>query len=284
VAVAADLRADGGSSAGAVTLSWLHNLAVGVTILVVDSNQSDGVMTGHGTTGVQWDSTGTPANLTRKARTLDNSTFCQCDIWYLVSPVAGNKTIAITNDSASIAIQGGSASYTGSDTATPFGASNTLTGAGPTTQPSLALASSAGDLMHDTVVVNTSPDTITAGGSQTQVSNDQVGTAHTGASSDKACVGASTTMSWAGTTTDWGYIAVVIKAASTATVSTPLPLGLKRTIPSDPIYRAQRNAAMYAYIPPTTPTTVRVPWHLFPPLKMRQPSRWRRRSSPARVT
>jgi hypothetical protein len=222
MSVAIDLRQDGLSNAAGVTsFSWTHNNAGGTTLLVVGIQQSDGVMTTHGATAVQWDALGTPVALTRKTRTLDSSTFCQTDTWYLVSPVAGNKTITVTNDS-SLSICAGSATYTGSDTTTPFGASNTSTGAGPGTQPSLTLASSAGDMMFDSVVLNDSPVTITPGASQNVVNKTTVGTGiHTGGSTDKACVGASTTMSWSGMTTNWGYTAIVIKAAGAAGAAMP---------------------------------------------------------------
>lgn len=211
-----DVRVDGLSSGGAVSLSWPHNMGPNATLLVVDSNQSDGTIAGHGTTGVQWDSLGTPAALIRKARIGDSSGFAQADAWYLDAPSPGNKQITITNDSSSIAVQGGSASYKGTDHTTPFTAASPLTstGTGPGTQPSRTVAVDVSDMLHDTLVTNNSPETLVPASGQATISNDTVGSGiHTGASSDKPGSGGATTMAWSGTSTTWAYIVLVIKGA-----------------------------------------------------------------------
>lgn len=216
---------DGGGSAGATTLSWTHTVGAGADrLLIVDSNQSDGTIAGHGTTGVQWDTLGTPVSFARVDRVGDTSGFAQTDQWYLVAPSSGLKQITITNDSSSIAVQGGSASYTGVDQTTPFNplTPQTAKGAGgATTQPSLLVSSGPEEIVHDTVVVNNSPMTITPLPAQRQISNDSVGSGiHTGGSSDRPGLGGQLTpMGWTGATTTWAAAAVSIRGTPTPLLS-----------------------------------------------------------------
>jgi len=199
MAVTLDSRNGGTSSTGATSLSWSHTV-IGDAVLEVTCDFAAG--TRPTITGVNWDDTGSPQALTRKGGALETQGFGGVDKWYILSPTTGTKTIKVSF-SGSCECGTGSESLRGVNKNDPFNSSSpqTATGTG-TTQPSLNVTSEAGGWVTDGVITiegASSNYSMTVGGGQTQISNHNRGLGtSTGAASDEAATGTSTTMSWSG--------------------------------------------------------------------------------------
>jgi hypothetical protein len=229
--VIVDTRSNGTFTAGATTISWTHTVSAGLTngILVV------GVTTGkaapHATvSGVNWDDLGTPVALAEKGVGIqDSANQGFADIWYLLNPSPGTKTIKVTA-STSCEITGASASYQSVDQVTVFNAASPQTQIGTATGalPALSVTSAVGEMVFDCVVDDEAVgnDVLVQGGGQTLVGMSQVGAnTHSGGSSD-APGAATVSMTWTGlsNTNPWAQIGVSLKAAAiVATNISPMP-------------------------------------------------------------
>ena len=193
------IRFDTASSAvlgmtGPTTLSWSHTTTSaggGTRLLVV-------------TTGVRGNTAVTSATYGSRALTKlrsDNTAVpdARTEIWYLKDPAAGTQTVTLTF-SVSQNITAGALTFTGVSQITPFNG----TGAGavistPTTNPTISLAvpSAAGQVVVDTVTVQTPNANLAVNAAQTERwlrENQHVeGRA---SSRPAAASGASTTMTW----------------------------------------------------------------------------------------
>lgn len=231
MSVAIDTRSVGNKTAAGTSISWTHTVSAGLSngMLIVL------VTTGHGTpvtpSSVVWDSGGANVNLSNTingvaATKSDAANNLQTSIWFLANPSAGTKTIQV-NVGTSCEITGGSASYQNVDPTTPFNAASPQSWqVAAQVNISQSVTSAAGEMVVDCEAVNES-STVTpvAGGSQTQIHNQNVGSAnHVGCSSDQA--GAATvTVAWTGLNVagnqDSCGIAASMRAAPT-TVGIPI--------------------------------------------------------------
>jgi hypothetical protein len=213
-------RTSGGSSGAATTLSWSHTVAAGENILLVDGGEASG--TGESIASIVWDDGGTPQALTRKGRQVDSTAHGWAEIWYLLAPVPGTKTIKITYTAAT-ACAAGSASYPSVDQSTPFNAASPQFNTGTGSPASLSVTSAAGETVVDSVNDNEAAvDTLVPGGGQTTIYNIENGGNNSAGSSDKAGA-ASVTMSWTGlnAASAWAMVGVSLRPAASAA---PAPL------------------------------------------------------------
>ncbi|MEK7556886.1 MAG: hypothetical protein AAB538_02830, partial [Patescibacteria group bacterium] len=95
-------------------------------------------------TSVTWDQGGTNQAMTR-INGVAQATDARVELWKLVNPTAGNKTLRIVSPS-SVGVAVGLVSYTGVDQTTPNDTSATAAG-GAGTNPSVNVSSASGDLV-----------------------------------------------------------------------------------------------------------------------------------------
>lgn len=217
--VAVDARQSGTSSVGATSLSWSHTVTSSFPDLILLANITWALSSSINLTGVAWDDGGTPAAMTKIASQQEvGFNDAKAEIWYVLSPVPGTKTIKATF-SGSCPCTSGSISAQNVSQTSPFNAASpqTQTGTQPTL-PSLVVTSAAGELVVDCTVDNlqsASSTTLVPGAGQTQIHSLSVGTTvMSGASSDEP--GAPTvTMSWTGygSLDPWALVAVSLNSA-----------------------------------------------------------------------
>lgn len=147
----------------------------------------------------------------RGARNNDDNK-ARVELWYLVAPPTGSGNIVVTRTGGDETIAG-ALSLTGVNQTDPLGAfaSAASTGSG-STNPSLALAGAAGQLVVDAVVTN-GETVLTAGPNQTQRHSRDYDNEMDGAGSTEPGA-ASVTMSWSKTAAaEWALAAVAVNPA-----------------------------------------------------------------------
>lgn len=222
MAITVDSRNPGNQTAavkgnGVTGVSWSHTVGSGASILLANVAKDGG-----DATSATWDSGGANTAMTNKGRV--NQATTRAEIWYLVSPTAGTKTIQVSGGSGHWIA--GSASYFGTDTSTPFNAASPQTATGASgTNPSLSVTSANGEYTVDCVVqdLTAAGSAPTKGASQNYIWAD-VGNPSSsveGGSSDVASTGSSVTMTWtiAISVGAWGQVGVSLKVASAATAT-----------------------------------------------------------------
>lgn len=225
MAIALDSRQSGTYTTGATSLSWSHTVGASLSnsILVVGSGEASG--SNFNVSSVVWDSGGANTALSNTvngtaARKNDSATQGWAELWYLLSPASGTKTIKVTYG-GSTAAGTGSESLSGVAQSSTFNASSPQTSSGSDpTQPSLTVTSATGEWVIDCVDdnKNANSDALTKGASQTLISTqgaNQLGI--TMGMSDEA--GAATVaMTWTGVTTSapWAQVGFSLKPAAAA--------------------------------------------------------------------
>lgn len=228
MAIAIDSRQSGTYTTGASSLSWSHTVgSISNGILVVGSGEASG--SNFNVSSVVWDSGGANTALSNTvngtaARKNDTATQGWAELWYLLAPASGTKTVKVTYG-GSTAGGTGSVSLSGVAQSSTFNASSPQTSSGSDpTQPSLTVTSSSGEWVIDCVDdnKNTNGDALTNGASQNLISTQGSGsTGVTMGMSDESSGGASVTMSWTGVTTSapWSQVAFSLLAAGAATAT-----------------------------------------------------------------
>lgn len=137
------------------------------------------------------------------------------ELWKLVSPASGVKSIVITLSGATDAdsnICAGALSFIGSDISTPLGTA--VSASGESATPTVNVTDSAADdLVVDGVVLGSS-SAVTAGAGQTKRWEELVdsnGYGNNGAGSTEPGASGTVTMSWTVGNDAWGIIAVNVK-------------------------------------------------------------------------
>jgi hypothetical protein len=222
VAIAFDDAGSAAVAAGTTTdiAGATHGLTVGSgadRVLLVGYGQGNSAAA---VTSMAWDQAGTPQALT-KIGERSMATDARAELWRLVNPTPGNKTLRIVRASSAGAVS--LIALTGVDQTTPNGTAVLASGTG---NPTLAVASEAGDLVVDFVVKKETGGTaFVAGAGQTEPAGVEV---HANAN-DEGCSmsyeagAASVTMSWTGPTEEWCQIGVNVNAAAAAAGPFPLP-------------------------------------------------------------
>lgn len=217
-----DSRQSGTNSTGATTLSWSHRVGAGLNnsiLLVLAESGGAGALT---ISGVNWDDLGTPVAMTQKGHVVGSLNDSASDIWYLLAPAAGTKTIKVTWSASSQGVTG-SASYSNVNQATPFNAASPQSATGTDNLPTLNVTSAVGELVVGMVSdpEYLSSDTLVAGSGITPIYNITNGTSTASAGGDAAGA-ASVTMAWTGITGGGDY-AILGVSLRPATVSLPSP-------------------------------------------------------------
>jgi hypothetical protein len=134
-------------------------------------------------------------------------------LWYLVAPTTGANTVSVaftrTSPEVLDAIECGSVSFTGVDQTTPY--QNLATTYGSGTTPSIAVTSSTGNAVVDSVANGAS---ITSSGQTNRwLKNVNSNSAGGNGAQSTAAGAASVTMSYSVTSDWWGIIGVDVKAS-----------------------------------------------------------------------
>jgi hypothetical protein len=216
MAVTVDARNAGASSNGAATLSWTHTVGAalvnGVLVVIIGTATSAQQLA----TSVVWDSGGANTPLTRYDAQFSIDGFGTEEIWYLVNPAAGAKTILVTLPaSANFGLAGASASYSGVDQTTTFRAAATKFSTSGL-NISQAVPSAVGDIVVDGEInSSTVGGPPAAGGSQTAIGSANPGPGNFWTVSSDQAGSASVTMVWTfpGSTGNRAYLAGSLKAA-----------------------------------------------------------------------
>lgn len=193
------------------SLSWSHTCTGADRILIVGIAQRNGrSVTAITYNGVAMTLIGTSGD-----------TFTTISMYYLLAPATGANTISITFSSSDSDNNGMAVSYTGVHQTTPLGTfvSASNPGSGSTT-PSVTASSASGELVVDTVSVQSSAtQSITVGSGQTQRNNVIGGATSSevvGGMSEEAGA-ASVVMSWtAASSARWNIGAVPLKPSVAA--------------------------------------------------------------------
>ena len=232
MAIALDSRNTGATSTSASTLSWSHTVGSGLSnsILVVGSGEGNG--SNNNVSSVVWDSGGANTALSNTingtaARKNDTASQCWAELWYLLSPAAGTKTIKVTYG-GTIGGGTGSESWSGVDQTTPFNAASPQVANGNSpTQPSITVTSAAGEQVIDAVVDNENTvDTLAVGGGHTTYAVHNPGSANVAMGGADAAGAATVTMSWSGVTLSapWAQVAVSMKPDAGGGGAGPTPV------------------------------------------------------------
>lgn len=230
--VTPDTLSDGGSSAGASSLSWSHTINAGLTNPFLVVNVTTGTGVAVNVSGVAWDDGGANLALSNAVRAAETAGNCKAEIWGVAAPVAGTKTIKVTLPS-SVEVTAGAISAQLVNQSAPYDAATTpATGAGA---PSSALnvTSSANGLAIDCFVQNGG---VTLGvlAGQTIIHNDNIGAGqHVGISSHKDGAAGTVTMTITPTgpgTQTWVHIGVSL-VFDNGIPATPPPIWNPRVAP-----------------------------------------------------
>ena len=178
-------------------MTWRHTVgAVSDGLLLVGVSIRDATKT---VTGVTYG--GQALTLLGTRNSDDNSV--RIELWYLLAPAAGTADVTVTLSTKGKMV-GGAVSYGGVDPSSPFGPFVSTISAGQgTSDPTLTLFSTSGDLVQDVVVVEGSAQALTAGPGQTERWNGSfapgggaVGGGALAGGGSTAPGAASVTMSW----------------------------------------------------------------------------------------
>lgn len=177
-------------------------------------------------TGINWDDAGSPAAMTQNGTRLFQ--LARADIWYLIAPVPGSKTIKVTY-SGSGECAAGSSSWFGVDQLTPFNAASPQNGGDRVVnfQPNVTVTSAVGEQVIDCVTdaynAAGTEDAPAQGSGQTKNYGLSIGSnASSYASSDEPGA-ASVVMDWTGyqstSNGDWAIVAVSFRPAPPSGIS-----------------------------------------------------------------
>ena len=210
MAITLDTRNTGAKSAGATSLSWTHTLtAAGSSIVIALGTTGDFPI--QRMSSANWDDGGTPVAMSKTVNGVSaaqdegsGAAVGDASFWYLLSPsVTGARTIKLT-PTASCELTGGSISFTGVHQSSSFNAASPQkTARGANINPTTDVTGASGEWVVDVVQVNESGAASgTVGAGQTEIANNNNGSATSlGLCSDE--VGAATvTMSWTGLTSN----------------------------------------------------------------------------------
>jgi hypothetical protein len=203
MAVTLDNKIDLGKTSGAASLALNFTISSGLTNSAIVVALDSGAGSVPTTTSVQWDATGTPANLTKQTTRAADSN-CSSEHWGLKSPVAGTKQVKITMPT-SVEITGGAASFQYVDQTTTAGfRANAQSSLGSLSTPAnLTVNTASGDVVLFSAYNNdlgaTNPTLVPTVG--TVIHQEAVGTAtHSGASAYVAATGSTQVVNFTG----WG--------------------------------------------------------------------------------
>jgi uncharacterized repeat protein (TIGR01451 family) len=197
------------------SLTWSHTTGTGNNrlLLVGVALESDS----QGTTVSSITYSG--QSLTRAGFQQSSDNEARMEIWRLINPPSGTANVVVSlNQSCDDAVVAVASTFSGVHQSTPLGtfASAQSDQGDSAPQPSLTLASAAGELVFDMLALDDA-DTVTApGGGQTQrlnLTQSDSDSGITGAASTKAGA-SSVSMSWATSPDSWALGAVPIKPAA----------------------------------------------------------------------
>jgi hypothetical protein len=149
----------------------------------------------------------------------NNAGVAVSQIWYLLAPASGTKTIAITTAGTARKISAGSRTYSGVHQTTSWGTAVTATGA--STTPSVTISSASGELVIDHAM-GAGTDTFTVGSGQTERYNVVTGgggppNQNARSAGSEEAGAASVTMDWTiGASISWATVGAPLKSDGAA--------------------------------------------------------------------
>jgi hypothetical protein len=193
--VTVDHRTNGGAFGSVATASWNHTVGAALSnsaLTVEVQNESSGAPS-----NVQWDTTGTPASLTKEGSANFGNAPSTVSLWSLLSPSSGTKQITVTWSSAPIESSAGSASYKDVDQTTPWNAASpqSTSGTAGGSTATLTVTSATNEMVIACIGAEDAV-TLSPTGVQNPIHSD-AGTFTSGASADLAGA-ASVAMTWTG--------------------------------------------------------------------------------------
>jgi hypothetical protein len=213
-----DANASSNAHGNAITSLDLTTLGVGSgsnRALVAQVNYANASMP---TPTLNWDNAGTPQAMTEIGSGISNGVNALAQLWGLVAPTSGNKTLRWSNGASVTEVILNAFSVTGAiQTGGIATFSNSTTNTGTSTAPSITISSVSGDM---TVDAGTGPEVISAP-TKTQLYLDNSGTDTSGWAS-RADGAASNVHSWtlAGSVA-WAEIGCnIVSAGTTPTTRT----------------------------------------------------------------
>jgi hypothetical protein len=216
MALAFDAASTAKISNNATTITWSHTCTgseLGLLVGVSYRNDVAQTITGVTYNGVAMTSVGTIANGGTVA----------VDIWKLSAPASGAHNVVVTFSANVGRAVTGAVSFTGAHQTTASLTGTFASATGTSTAPSVAVTSAAGEIVLDTVGINSSTVDATVGAGQTSLWNDVTangGADKEGAGSTEAGA-ASVTMSWTtGSSHVWAIGGVSVVPAVAAAAST----------------------------------------------------------------
>ena len=209
-AIAQDGSATNASSTSS-TISWSHTIGTGADRLLVVGVSYDA----RNSNTVSSVKLGT-VNLTKLRSEGTGASNARTDLWYLKAPASGTQTITVTigGSSTSQRNMAGAVSYTGVDQTTPFSANNGATQYS-SSEPSVNLNATSGDLVVDIVCTYKPTTTFGVGPGQTQYwKNTTMGSNGVNGGMSYEMAASSVTMSWTGKATKNTGASASISAAA----------------------------------------------------------------------
>jgi len=170
-----------------------------------------GIAQGNSTatlTSVTWDQGGTNQAMTRIS-SLSYAADTRIELWRLVNPTSGAKTLRIVSPS-SVGMAVAIVAYTGVDPKTPEDPPASASGA-PGSTPSVVVSSASGDLVVDAIATKENLSAKTVGANQTE--RGQLGAGDELVAMSQEPGAASVTMSWGGSFEEWAQVAVSLNPA-----------------------------------------------------------------------
>jgi hypothetical protein len=226
VAVAFDTvgpSASGASSTSSTTLSWNHTTGSGVALVVwVAVGKSPD--TGISISSVKLDPSGANTTIPSLAAAVHPgaSTDGFGQLFGLANVSSGAHTITVTvTGGTPVSIEGGSVSYSGADTSSPFGnVQSTTAGSG---NPTITYTGSTAGNMVAAGVANGSPVNSVSAGTSRWINNASSSTGAGCAGQADIAAGGSVTITWSTTSDESAVAAVEVKVPQSITAVTSRP-------------------------------------------------------------
>ena len=214
MAIAVDSRNAGTTTAVVNDMSWSHSLAsLSNGILVVATGAVHNGASHATVASAVWDSGGANTALSKFGAVDFGADGGSAELWYLLNPASGTKTIKATflNSPAGST---GSVSLSGVNQATPWNAAGPHTATGTSAAPSNNVTSAAGEWGIDCLGFERFGGGLTQGGSQNLIANSTDGNCYCGMSDEQEAA-SPIAFSWTGGgSVDWGWVGGSLIAAA----------------------------------------------------------------------
>ena len=249
-AIAVDVAGTGSGTGTTVDITGPNVGSGSNRVLLVGIAQGNSAAT---LTSVTWDQGGTNQAMTRIS-SVSNASDTRVELWRLVAPTSGAKTLRIVSPS-SVGMAVGIVSYTGVDQTTPEDTPPTGTTGAPGSTPSITVTSATSDLVIDAASTKEDSTANTAGTNQTERAQLYAPLDERIMMSEEAGA-ASVPMTWTGTFEEWAQVAASLNPASESPTNTPTPTSTPTNTPTptptSPPTHTNSNFSLSAWVNPNS--------------------------------